>query len=477
MRIPTLRRRDESSGVLSPAAFVATLAPAVALAVPAFGDSAPELPPVEASAAADDVLALKGARVIVRPGEVLEGATVLVKNGVIVAVGADVAVPDGARTVEGAVVCAGFIDPWSSLGIDGATFSDGRTNAATRATDGLDPWSSDYARSEAAASGVLMVRVQSGDGSEFGGIGAVVRNGLAGDHLVLESEALVAAAVGLSDGRRAKDPFDRVGEADRLASKLEDGFDYRADWLQYADELEAWEAEIAKEEAKLEKDFKKAKKKRDKDVEEAEEEGEEFEDKKYKEDKRPRMPRYDASKEVLARIVDGELPLVVRCEGAAELRALLAATKPFPRLRMTIAGGSGAPLLARELVDRGIPVIVQPIPYADGSSARPEGHDLGLAGRLEELGVKVLLGTGGAQARDLPLLAGLAVGHGLDAKAAFEALTVGAARALDIADRVGTVEVGKHAELLVLDGDPLTSQARVRAAISAGRVVHEAPTR
>lgn len=426
--------------------------------------------------AADAPLAVRAKRVIVAPGEVLEGATVIVRGGHIVAVGADVTVPDGARVIEGEVVCAGFIDPWSALGVDSRSLADARTDGATRAVDALDPWSSAYARREAVGAGVLLARAQVGATSELGGVSAVVRNGADGDDLVLLGDADVAAAVGLSDRGRAKDPFDRVAEADRLATKLAGGRDYRVEWAEYTKQLAEWEKKIAEKEKELDKDFKKAQKAREKDIEDAKKKDEEHKEKEYKEDKRPKAPRVDPEKEVLARVVAGELPLVVRCEGGAELRALLAATKDFPRLRLVIAGGSGAVLVARDLAARRVPVIVQPTPYADSDTQRPEGHDLGLAARLRALGVEVLLGSGGPS-RELPFLAALAVGHGLDREHAFHALTVGAARALDVDREVGTVEVGKRAELLVLDAEPLSSGARVRAAISAGRVVHEAPSR
>jgi imidazolonepropionase-like amidohydrolase len=103
-----------------------------------------------------------------------------------------------------------------------------------------------------------------------------------------------------------------------------------------------------------------------------------------------------------------------------------------------------------------------------------DGADLSLAGDLARAGVQVLLGSGGvdpAATRDLPLMAQMAIGNGLDAEKAFEALTIGAARALDIDRRVGSVERGKDADLLLLDGAPLQGTTRVLRVISAGRVV------
>ena len=60
---------------------------------------------------------------------------------------------------------------------------------------------------------------------------------------------------------------------------------------------------------------------------------------------------------------------------------------------------------------------------------------------------------------------------GLDRQVAFEALTLGAARALDVADRIGSLETGKDADVLVLDGEPLVSTTRVRFVLAGGRVV------
>jgi len=442
------------------------------------GEPAPPSEP-EAEPTAAPILVLQAKRVIVAPGEVLENASVIVQNGRIIAVGQGLAVPEGAEVLAGEVVCAGYIDPWSRLGVDDRSLNDSRTAGDSRAVDALDPWGNEHERTLAVRAGVLAVRAQAGDTSDIGGIGAIVRTGVAGEHLVLLADSNVGATVGISD-RRPKDPFDRIGEADRLVTKLIGARDYRVEWAEYTKQLAEWEKKVAERLAELEKDFKKAQKARDKDIEDAKKKGEEHQEKPYKEDKElkpPRKPRFDAEKEILARVAAGELPLFVRCEGLAELRALLIGTEPLTRLRMIIVGGSGAEQVGRELAQRHIPVVVNPMPYGDTDGSRPEGNDLGLASRLHALGVEVLLGSGRAATHDLPVLAALSVGHGLDQKDAFHALTLGAAQALDVADQLGTVRVGKRADLLLLDAEPLSNGARVRAAISAGRVVHESPAR
>jgi len=455
---------------------------AALLAAPLLGWLAGPLAALQEPAPPSEVLAVRARHVVIAPGKHLTDGVVLVKNGRITAVGQGLAVPEGARVLDGEVVCAGFIDAWSGIGLDGRSLDDGRTDASTRATDALDPWTSAHERREAVGAGVLLARVQTGVGSEFGGIAAVVRNGHAGDALVLLSDATVGAAVGVSDRGRGKDAFDRLAEADRLGAKLGAARDYRAEWVEYEKQLGEWQKKIADKEKELEKDFKKAQKAREKDIEDAKKKGDEHKEKEYKEDKRPKLPRFDAEKHTLARVVSGELPLFVRCDGLVELRAMLAATAPFGRARLVVVGGlgladEGGEVVARELAQRRIPVLVQPLPYNEVDGARPAGQSLGFAAHLARLGVDVLLGTGAASTRDLPLMAALAVGHGLDRDLALHALTVGAARALDLAAEVGTVEVGKRAELLVLDGLPFTSSGRVRAAVSDGRVVHEVPAR
>ena len=120
-----------------------------------------------------------------------------------------------------------------------------------------------------------------------------------------------------------------------------------------------------------------------------------------------------------------------------------------------------------------MPVVVWPRAFGVDVPDELDGSDLGLAGQLAERGVTVLLGSGGrdpAVTRDLPLLAARAVAHGLSREDAFEALTLGAARALDVDRRLGSVEFGKDADLLVLDGEPLSTTARVQYVIVNGEV-------
>lgn len=422
----------------------------------------------------DEVLWIQAERLIVRPGVELEGAALLVEDGVIVAVGTDVAKPEGAREIQGSVVCAGFIDAWSTLGLEGRSASEVASSAATRTVDGLDPWWLPEQRAEALRGGVTTARVQAASFAQVGGIGAVLRTDPGPEPDVLLEDACMNATVGITRAGKQLDPFDRVGEVERLTGLIDKGRKFREDEIEYRYELEEWQKEIADKRKELEDDFKKAKKKRDKDLAEAEEKKKKFKEKRYKEDKKPKKPRYDPNHEAMARVAEGEVPLVVEVHRVAEMKKLLEKVEPFDRLRLIVAGGTEAAHLADALVERDVPVICWPAPMSSGSASKPEysAHDPALAGELDRAGVEVLIGSGGGpHARELRMLASLAIGHGLDPEAALHAITLGPAQAFDISDRLGSLERGKEADILVFDGDPLDTTSKLQTVVSGGRVV------
>ncbi|MBI5363559.1 MAG: amidohydrolase family protein [Planctomycetes bacterium] len=451
----------------------------------------------EESGKGSEALFVRAQKVLVRPGVVLEDSAVLVTNGKITAIGKDLAKPEGARELTAKVLCAGFIDAWGALGLGVDSLRDGGTGAATRAADGVDAYSDEHLRRETLRAGVTSVRVQSGTTSRVSGIGALVRvaPGLSVERSIVLPEAALAMSIGLSanasnqgptfevvDGQvvqrassmRGMDPFDRLADVDRVTAAIESGRSYLVSKNEYKHELEDWQKKIAEKETELDKEFKKAKKDREKEEKDAKEKGKKFEEKKYKEDKKPTAPRFDDDSETLARVANGDLPLVVLVHRHAELRGLLSGTEKQDRLRLVLEGASEALAFAEQLSARNVPVILAPALNGKGAADELEGSDLELPARLQRAGVSVLFGSGGqdpAASRDLPLLVQMSIGHGFEREAAFDALTLGAARVLDAADRIGSIERGKDADLLLLDGDPLTSEGRVRFVISAGRLV------
>ncbi len=436
-----------------------------ALASPVLATSFQEPEAQETHAA--PVLLLKADRILVRPGLELEGASVLVRDGRIAAVGEGLEAPEGATVVEGAVITAGFLDAWSALGVDPQALNDGSASPATRTADALDPFGSDHTRLQALNAGITSYRVQAGLSSMLSGQGAVVRNSPVLD---LEDSVILEDAV-LHSRVGSGDVFQRLDGIEKVFSALEGGRKYRESEAEYEVELAKWVAQIAEEEEELEKDFKKAKKKRDEDMEEAEEEGDEFKEKRYKEDRKPRAPRLDRDAAVMGRVADGELAMVFEINEGPELRYFLERLEDFPRLRPILAGASDAAELASELAEAGVPVLLQPSIASSTEDQRERG--LGLAGVLAKHGVTVLFGSGGRNplvSAELPLLAALAVGHGLSREDALAALTTAPAQALDVDRRVGSVVRGKDADLLIWSGDPFESTSRLIGVVSGGEL-------
>lgn len=445
------------------------------------GQSEPEAEPVSAQpVAAPTTFVVQAGRLHVRPGHVLENAQILVRGDEILAVGTDLSVPAGAEVVEAAVVTAGFLDAWSGLGLDSTALNDRQASTQTRTLDALDPYANRHLFEEVARAGVTTVRVQAGLSAQIGGLGTLFHTNLGpesvplGDETpeIVYSDAGVGAVIGGNS-----DAFERIDAAERLVGAVESGGKYSESWAKFEHELAEWEKDIAEKREELEKEFKKAKKKRDKEIEEAKEEGKEFKEEKYKEDRKPRAPRLDRDAAVAARVADGEIPLFIEARRAAEIRELIRGFEAQPRVRWVLAGGDEAGLFAEQLASAGVPVLLRPdgaggdARFADGRWG-DRGFDL--AARLDEAGVEVLLGGGGRSAsgsRDLPLLAAMAVGHGLAPEAALHALTVGPARLLDVSDRLGAVEVGKQADLILFSGEPFDATTRVEAVYIAGSPV------
>ncbi len=173
----------------------------------------------------------------------------------------------------------------------------------------------------------------------------------------------------------------------------------------------------------------------------------------------------------LGRVVRGELPvvaLVSEPEDASAMLRLLGRHDVVPTLVHTV----DAIDVAGEVGDRGAAMIVGP--YAVDAERRV----LAGAAALHEAGATVAFRSGlpGTGADRLRMTAALAVRHGLGPEAARRGLTAAAAEIAGVADRVGAIEPGRHADLVVFSGDPLRLDSRVLEVHVDGRVAHRHPT-
>ena len=179
----------------------------------------------------------------------------------------------------------------------------------------------------------------------------------------------------------------------------------------------------------------------------------------------------DHALEAVARVARGELPLLVVADRARAIRDAVAFAEEHG-VKLVLASGRDAAMEADLLAEKEVPVIlgaVQALPVQeddayDGPFTAP--------GRLHAAGVPIAFGTfDSSSARVLPYETATAVAYGLEPDAALRALTLGAAEILGLDDRLGSIEAGKWANLIVTDGDPLEVRTEVRHVIIRGRDV------
>lgn len=168
----------------------------------------------------------------------------------------------------------------------------------------------------------------------------------------------------------------------------------------------------------------------------------------------------------------GEVPVIFDVQTEGQIRGVLALADTF-KLKVVLRGANEAWMLADTLAARKVPVVVGPL------TATPDGdapYDAIYAnpGVLAKAGVQIAFQTndgGEGDARNLPYNAALATAYGLDPEEALRAVTINPARIWGVADRLGSVETGKVANLFVTNGDPLDVRTQVKYVFIRGELM------
>jgi imidazolonepropionase-like amidohydrolase len=177
-------------------------------------------------------------------------------------------------------------------------------------------------------------------------------------------------------------------------------------------------------------------------------------------------PKYEA----LAPVLDGTLPVVLSVEKAKDIELAIKFVheeKIKAIFRGCVQGGK----VADKIKEAGIPVIIDDL-YT-GPLEPEDGYDAPFrnVGELAKAGVQICFSTGydPATGKDLTYHAARAVAFGLDREEAIKALTINPARIFGIDDRVGSLKVGKDADLFITTGDPLDLRSEVKHLFINGR--------
>jgi imidazolonepropionase-like amidohydrolase len=385
-------------------------------------------------------IALTGGTIHTVSGAAIPNGIVVFDGGRITAVGADVPIPAGAERVDvtGKHVFPGLIDAYSHVGLWEIGGFDvtidlnelGRINPNVRAEVAVNPESRHIG---IARSGGVLVTLASPEGGLISGMAAAMAlDGWTWEQMTLKSGAALVV--------QWPSPMQQGGWGQQAAARP--AVDPETRYQREIGELrEAFAAARAYRTAHAAPPARGA---------------------------RPHPT--DARWAAMVPVLEGRVPVIVE---ANELRQIQDAISwaESEGVRLVIRGGRDAGYVAEHLARKQIPVLLTSVLDAPSRSWEPYDAAYSLPGRLYAAGVRFAI-TGGANAAyayRLPQEAGAAIAFGLPADEALRAVTLSPARLLGIDDRVGSLEPGKDATLLITTGNPLEYSSVLEQAYIGGR--------
>ncbi len=397
------------------------------------------------------VYAIRNARIVTVSGpEIARGTVVIGADGRIQAVGADVAVPSGAQSIDanGLTVYPGMMDAGTSIGLSeipqGANATVdvaevGSFNPNAQAMWGINPHSAHIGVTRVV--GITHV-LSSPSGGLISGQSAVIN--LAGwtapDMTVVPKAALVVnlPRAGFSFGR---------GGFQALMARINQGAESDPERLRER-QLDSIRTILRDAEA-----YGRA-------VD------------AYDRDKTLPRPQHDVVLAALVPAVRGQMPVLFTAERASEIRAAVEFAREM-KLKPVIVGGRDAWQVADILKQNDVPVILTTVMDLPSREDDPYDVNFSAPAKLHRAGVRFAITSGdaGAEARNLPYTAGMAAAFGLPKEAALRSVTLWPAQILGVGDRLGSIEVGKMANLVLTDGDLLEARTKARHLFIDGRPV------
>jgi imidazolonepropionase-like amidohydrolase len=379
------------------------------------------------------MIALKNCKAVTITNGILENATILVEEGLIKAVGLDVEIPAEAEVIDlsGKWVTPGFIDAHchfsamseprtKGMGDDGNEVTNPVT-AHIRIIDALNPFGIAYEPVRKA--GFTTCYTMPGSANVIGGTGIAfkLKDGRCIEDIIIPGTEMMKMALGENPkgayGGQKKMPMTRMGTGAVLREAL---FEAK----QYSDELLN-----EKEDKKVKRNFKL---------------------------------------EALVPVVRGEMRCRIHCHRADDIMTAIRIAEEFG-LEFTIEHATEGYKIADILAEKNVTCVVGPMRMIPGKmdvwDCTIENPAL-----LEKAGVEFALTADAETATQwLPEETGVAMAYGLSEETAFKALTIHAAKILNLDDRMGTLEEGKDADLAVFDGHPLSNMTRCKATMIDGK--------
>jgi len=401
------------------------------------------------AAAQDKAVVLKGGKLLTVTHGVIENGVLVMQGGRIAAVGAagSVTVPQGAQIVDvtGMTVYPGLIDSETQLGLTEIS-AETATNDLAETIDEIMPHMHTAEAFHAESALIPVARMNGITNAVIAPEGADTLPGqdsfiqLAGasaaEMLLIRDNAMPLNFTG--EERRNKGSFDkhkfpstRMGLAAQLRQAFLDAQDYKASWLDH--------------------DRKKADALRDKKTE-------------------PLPPKRDLKLEALLPYLDGKKTIVLAAESPSDLETAVRLANEF-KLKFVLNHISHSQPVLDYVASLKVPVIVGPIYEAPKEDERYDTV-YRLPAELYKRGVKIAFASYSAhQVRNLPDQAGYATAFGLPYEEALKAITLNPAEIWGVAEKLGSLDAGKTANVVVANGDPLDVKTDVKRVFIEGREI------
>ena len=358
---------------------------------------------------------------------------ILVKNGKLASVGIVAETDGGVLDASGLHAWPGFIDAHSHIGLDAYGGPTGNTYDFNEMNDiccpelrGLDSYyAMDSAIPMALAGGVTTVAAGPGSANVLGGTFLAVKMvGKTVEEAMIRPSVAMKCAFGENPKRCYKDKSisARMTTAAKLRQMLFEAKDYM----------------LRKE---------------------------------YAGDDVSKLPKFDMKMEALIPVLKREIPLKAHAHRSDDIMTAIRIAKEFG-LRLTLEHCTEGHLIVDELKAANVPVAVGP---GLSSPSKPELLNLSWTtpGILASAGIQVSIITDApvVPQQYLPLCAGEAVKAGMDPFLALQAITINPARHIGVEDRVGSLEEGKDADIVLADGNPLVSDTSIKYVIVDGKIL------
>jgi imidazolonepropionase-like amidohydrolase len=400
--------------------------------------------PTDLSTAAPTI-AITGGKLLTVSHGVIENGTIVLSGGQIAAVGeaGAVKIPAGATNVDakGMTVYPGLIDSETNLGlseIEADEASKDLVETSEEIFPNMHVYDAFHAETEripvTRLNGITNAIVAPASDDTLPGQDIFIQ--LAGrdrDQMILGRDVALAMNFGGEQRRRGRDrkfPSTRMGLASQLRQTFLDAQAYAADKAEYQAKLDKWE-------------------------------------KSDKKDSAPKPMRVDLKLEALQPYLRGERPVVLGAYEGYEIEVAMQIAQEF-KLKVVLNHVTHSQEILDKIAAYKVPVIVGPI-YDFPSANERYDSVFTLPAELQKRGVKIAFSSAGGSSgnpggfeRNLPYAAGYAVAYGLPYDEALKALTLNPAEIWGVADKLGSLDVGKTANVVIANGDPLDVRTDVK---------------